>query len=182
MLGKKLLTLACVLAIIGIGACFLPPPHIPARLPAYLVGVRTLAIQVEDKSENEPFDAAAMSNETTASFNGLWKEYSIHARPWSSGMSADATLQIVVLHKSMLRDGLVDGKQAWNFQITAHYALTARDGSALGVSTERVIRFTRWFPAASLAPSWNLRDVFNDSAYNLAMFGGEFMFPDTSIQ
>lgn len=168
-----------MLAILACGACFLPPlPQPRPKAPPYLAGIRTIAIEVEDQSANEPFDSEPMSIAVAANFNQLWKDYHIHAEAWRAGNTADAALHITVIRKSSRLDRVSDDRQLWVFDLTASFAFTGSDGRLLRPSYERDLSIVHWIPIASSPPSLNLHDVFNGTAYNLATSGGGVFFPN----
>ena len=179
MLRPKVLTVAAVLGILACGACFLPPlPQPKRKLPPYLAGVHTVAIQVEDLSTSDPFDSGAMSTATAASFNRLWTDFPVHAEPLHSVNTADATLHIAILYKyksASLSRG-PDGGEVWDFQIAANFTLMARDGRLLWQQFGKTRNFARWFQAAPTPSLWNSREVVNGATYNLALTAGEGMF------
>ena len=177
MLKKKVLTVACAIAIVATGACFLPPEHVPPPpLPPYLVQVRTFAIQVQDASGKDLIDGDAMSRAVASNFNELWKDYSVRARPFQPSGHTEATLRITLARKSASGSSTEQGKQRWNFELSASSTLTAPDGRLLWQEQDENSHFTVRLENGLPPDGWNSRIVMKQSAYSLAMVVGEKIF------
>ncbi|HEU5352662.1 MAG TPA: hypothetical protein VFU55_13805 [Terracidiphilus sp.] len=173
MLEKKLLTLACVLAILGIGACFLPPPRPPAfPLPPNMVGARVLAIDVRDASPTEPFDGAALSNFTADQINQQWSLPQLRVVPEGDPASADATLHITIVSRQAICGRPAKHGCLWNLTLAARMELVARDGQRIWLRDEPPTTFTLWRITKATPFSWQEYGVRNAVASNLALRAG----------
>jgi hypothetical protein len=177
MLGKQVLTLACVGAILVTGACFLPQPRTPApALPPQLSGAHRIAVLVEDAAAVDPIDREVMSRDTVSNFNQLWADYPVRAAVLLHDTTADATLRIVVLSKSVSMYGDAGSKQRWDVQFTIDATLIATDGRLIWKQEHQRLRFPRRSPTGSPAPAWNDPALRRDMAYRLAMQIGDSIF------
>lgn len=169
MLRKKLFTLACVIAIVAIGACFLPPARVPPSppLPPYLGHIRVFAIQVEDKSGEDLIDEDAMSRAVASSFNRLWN--SVRAKPFPGPENNDATLRISINRKSASNNG----KQLWNLALVTSSTLTTADGRLLWQEQNETSHAMVWLGNGLPPDQWNSPIILEKIAYSLALHIGE---------
>ena len=168
--------LACAIAIVGIGACFLPPEHMPPPpLPPYLVNVRSFSIQVHDASGQDLVDEGAMSQAVVSNFNQLWKEYAVRAKPFQAFSGSDATLRIALDRKSASSSSTAHGKQQWIFELRSSSTLTSADGRLLWHRQEQNSHFAIWLENGLPPDGWNSRIVRKQAAYSLAMAMGDIL-------
>lgn len=177
MLDKKLFTLACAVAIMGIGACFLPPEHVPPpQLPPHLTNIHTFAIQVQDASGHDLIEEAAMSQAVASSFNRLWKDYSVRAKPFQPSSRNDATLKITLTRKSASSSHNDPVRPQWTFAWSASAVLNAPDGRLLWQEQNLNSQFFIRAQDGVRSVNWKSRNVIKESAYSLAMtVGGEVL-------
>ena len=177
MLHKKLFTLACVIAVVGVGACFLPPEHVPPPpLPPYLAQVRVFAIQVEDASGKDLVDVDAMSQAVAANFNQLWEDYKVRAKALRSSGNKDAILRITINHKSASSPSTSDGKQRWELELNTSSILATPDGRVLWQEQNETSQSMVWLTNGLPPDGWNSRIVRKQTAYSLAMqVGGKVL-------
>lgn len=177
MLRKKLLALGCAVAIVGVGACFLPPEHVaPPPLPPYLGHIRTFSIEVHDASSQDLIDDSAMSREVVSNFNRLWKEYALRAKLSRSSRVADAILRIKIDRKSASTFRGTDKRQEWAFDLKSSLTLSASDGRLLWQKQEENTRFKIAFEKGFSSDGWNSREVRHEAAYWLAMDLGDSFY------
>lgn len=174
MLDKKLFTLACAVAIMGIGACFLPPEHVPPPpLPPHLANIHAFAIQVQDASGHDLIEEAAMNQAVASSFNRLWKDYSVRAKPFQPSSRNDATLKITLIRKSATSSHNDPDRPQWTFAWSASAVLNDSDGRLLwqeqNLNSQFVVRLENGLPS----DGWNSHNVMKESAYSLAMTVGD---------
>lgn len=173
MLRKKIFTLVCAIAIVGIGACFLPPEHIPPPpLPPYLARVSTVAIQLQDVSGKDLIDGDAMSRAIASNFNQLWKDYSVRARPFRPGGYNDPTLKITIIRKSASSSSANKGKQRWDLELITSAKLTSPDGRLLWQEENQDLHSVVWLDGGLPSDGWNSRVMIKETAYSLAMSVG----------
>ena len=174
MLQKKIFTLVCAMAIVGIGACFLPPEHIPPPpLPPYLARLSTVAIQLQDVSGKDPIDGDAMSRAIASNFNQLWKDYSVRARPFRPSEGNDATLRIMIIRKSLTSSRTNSGRQPWQLELITSSRLTSPDGRLLWQDENQDSQSVVQLNNGLTSDGWTSRVVLKEIAYSLAMSVGE---------
>ncbi|HEV2213878.1 MAG TPA: hypothetical protein VGR64_01235 [Terracidiphilus sp.] len=182
MLEKKLFTLACVLAILGIGACFQAPPRPPAvPLPPALAGARVLAIDVRDASPSDPLPSAKLSDFTAAEFNAHWNLR--HVRVVSAGSSAspDATLHITILNKQATPGHTLGQSQSWKVILATRMQLVGKDGRQIWLRDESPITITTWRSPATPF-SWQYGSLLYDVALHLAWRAGTAFHKSNAVQ
>jgi hypothetical protein len=169
MLQKRMFVIACAIAIIGIGACFLPPQHVPPPpLPPYLAQVRTISIQVQDASGKDLIDGDEMNRAVASNFNELWKEYSVRAKPLQTSTHTDATLRIALVQKTAALSGTYHGRQQWVFELTSSSTLTAPDGRLLWKEQNQNSHFLIWLENGFPPDGWHSPIVMQRVEYSLA--------------
>jgi len=174
MLGKKIFALGCAIAIVALGACFLPHDHVPPpALPPYLGHVHHLSIEVRDTSGQDLFDESAMSQAVASNFNELWKDFSVRAKPVQAAKPSDAVLRIAITHKSA--SGGATGKQAWTFDLNSSLTLTSTGGRVLWQRGEENTRFRLSLEDGLPPDAWNSRVIQHEAAYWLAMRSGDVL-------
>jgi len=174
MLQKKIITIVCAIAILGIGACFLPPEHFPSPpLPPYLTQFKTFAIQVQDVCANNPIDGEAMSENIASNFNRIWKEHPLRARPFRAAGYNDPTLRITILRKSASNSGATKGDPHWDLQLITSSTLTASDGKVLWQEQNQGSHVAVVLDHGLPPERWNARVVMDRTAYSLAMSIGK---------
>ncbi|WP_109484512.1 hypothetical protein [Occallatibacter savannae] len=177
MLRKKLLALGCAVAIVGVGACFLPPEHVaPPPLPPYLGHIRTFSVEVQDASGQDVIDGGAMSREVVSNFNQLWKEFILRARQSRTSSPNDPILRIKIVRKSASIFHVTDRRQEWAFDLKASSTLTACDGRLLWQNPEQNTKFRMAFDKGLPSDGWNSREVRHEAAYWLAMDLGDSFY------
>jgi hypothetical protein len=138
MPGKQHLTAACVVAIVGFGACGLnlPTPSVPQpppRVPG-LAQVHTIAIQVQDVSGGDLVDGNALSRAVVANWNSVLKKKYVDFYVMQPSM--DATLKIVLLHKTLSCEPSTSFKQKCSLRLITSSTLTDRDGKLIWSGSE----------------------------------------------
>jgi hypothetical protein len=135
MLGKKLLTVAFVLGILACGACGLafresPPP--PMQL---FVGVRTVRVEVSNKTPTHHFDPVALQAAVIRDLNQARKRTALQA---VAAGDADSTLTLTVVDEDEYQadtqgNRVVSGVNPawWQFRAVMSVQLTAKDGRQL---------------------------------------------------
>jgi len=182
MLQKKLFAAACAMAIVGVGACFLPPgpvPHPP--LPPYLVQIRSFYIQVQDASNEDRVDGVSMSRAVASNFNELWKDFAVRAKSGEDSRRTDATLRITVEQKYASFSTVSRGKQQWIFDLRTSATLTAADGRLLWQKQNQISHFAIWLENGLPPDRWNSRGVRQHAAYSLAMTAGDLLHGSSPI-
>ena len=177
MLHKKLIAIGCAVAIVGMGACFLPPEHVqPPPLPPYLSDVRIFSIEVHDESGQDVMDDDAMSREVASKFNQLWKDYGLIARPVRGSKATDAVLRIRIERKSasVLQETI--GRPRWEFHLRASFALTAADGRLLWQKPEENTKFIIPLENGFPPDGWQSRVIRHIAGYSLAMRSGDLLY------
>lgn len=168
MLGKKLLTLACVAGIVALGACFLPP--IPAPLPPPRIdlhGIRHLCVTVSNKTEPQPIDPS-----TLAAHTAQWIDRRVDGRilraTASCAPSDDGTLHLEMLSESATpqENSASPGPSRWCVAVTLNATLTDRSGAVVWRAANFEFVYPRPLPAPDAATLW--RDRENQIAYLLA--------------
>src|ERR1035438_6901552 len=104
MLGKKLLTLACLLGILACGACSGPAYRPPVVRP--MVGVRTIQVVVANDSESRQLDPARLSAAIVVMLNRRHDGIGNGAFQATSAETlgdADAVLDVKILKESAHR-------------------------------------------------------------------------------
>lgn len=173
MLEKKLFTLACVLAILGIGACFVPPPQpTTVPLPPALTGTRVLAIDVLDASPTDPLQGTKLTKLTAFQFIQQWSVRHIRVIPQGSRDLADATLHITILKKQATPYQTQDRREAWKVALFTQMELVGKDHRQLWLRNESPITFLTWSSKAAPPPSLRSSGVMQLTAYNLALRAG----------
>ena len=181
MLRKKIFTIVCAIAIVGIGACFLTPSpeHVPPPpLPPYLAQVNTFAIRIHDVSGKDPVDGDAMSQAVSSNFNQLWKEYSVRATPFRSTGDKYPTLTVTIVRKYLSISRTNAGNQPWELELITTSKLTAPDGSLLWQLENQDSHSVVWLNNGLQSDSWNSRALIKQAAHSLAMsVGGKILNP-----
>lgn len=177
MLRKKLASIACAIAIVGMGACFLPPERVPPPpLPPYLGHIRTFSIEVHDASGDSLVDDGAMSQKVASEFNRLWKDYGIRATAARESRTRDAVLLININRKSISNSESFSGKRQWTFHLTLSMTLSAGDGRLLWEKHEKVSQFRLWLDDGSVPDGWNSHKIEHEVVYWLAMNSGDLFY------
>jgi len=132
MLGKKLLTLACVLGILACGACFGPIiEHLP--IVRALANARSIQVVVTNVSPTRHVDPSLFADALVEALNQPYQEgiepASISATDAVQGTTADAILKVILLKESArpLHD-LFQPPGFWKNSVTLSATLTSRDG------------------------------------------------------
>lgn len=122
MFGKKLLTFACALGILAIGACFLPPlpeHRTPAPPPPVSVhGVHSICVKVTNVSETHHIDPVTFGRWIVEAINRSRQPGWPRAHVGEPNNSGDAILQVSIENESAIPD------QANNAQPNPRYTYT----------------------------------------------------------
>jgi hypothetical protein len=173
MFRKKLFTLACVLAILGIGACFLPPPRPPVLLPPpFLAAERVLAIDVRDASPAEPLDGSVLSNLTADQFNQQWRLPHLRVVPDRTSEPAGVTLRITILSKQALPGRTMGQSQAWKVILATRMELVRNNGQRIWLRNQAPVTFNTSISTSATPFPWQSGSTRYDLAYNLALRAG----------
>ena len=174
MLRKKLLALECAIAITALGACFLPPEHLPRpQLPPDSEHIHSFAVQVMDLSRQDLVDEIAMNQAVAQEFNDLWKNPSIQAEPIEPSRWGRVKLEIVLHRKSISILNLPSGEQSWTCEAMSEFTLTAPSGRVLWQKREESIRFEIPYGRSFRSDRWNSPIVRKKAAHLLAKAAGE---------
>ena len=171
MSDGKLTTLACVLAILGFGACgggpYVRPS--PPPLPPVLAQVQTVAVQVEDTSGQDLVNVDLMSRRVASAINQVWKGRPIHLEARESPSRADAGLKITILHKTFSCAPLNPAKFAiCDFFITSSISIKASNGQVLWHFEDLTSHFTYNYKNGFPSDGWGRRDTTDTAAMWLA--------------
>ena len=165
MREKKLLSVACVLAILAFGGCSWPGP--PPPPPPYLAPVHTIAVQVQDASGQDPIDAEAMSRAIVSNLNGTWN--GVHAEANRSSTRSDARLDIVIVRKTFLCGApSAQNREQCKFHVTTSSTLTASDGKVLWAKSDHTWNFTLNLKSTESSNPWKQNWVTQLTASYLA--------------
>jgi hypothetical protein len=154
MLGKKLLTIACVLGILAFGACFGPVYHPPPRPLAPgldLSGVHSIGVTVTNNSESHHVDTSTLEKVLEEQINDQSRDIKVKARVQKGTGSGDAVLAVVILSENATEDSRPNaiGYHNWTFVMKMSVTLTARDGRVIWNGTNEDYSFSQGFPAGS---------------------------------
>jgi hypothetical protein len=154
MLGKKLLTIACVLGILAFGACFGPDYHPPPRPLAPgldLSGVRSIGVMVTNNSESHHVDTSTLAKVLEEQINEQSRDIKVKAHVEKESGNGDAVLAVVILSENATQNSRPNaiGYQTWTFRVKMSVTLTARDGRVIWKGTDEDYSFTEGFPAGS---------------------------------
>jgi len=170
---KKLITVACVVAIVIFGACGtggnLPNPRVPLPPPPIVPGlslVHTIGIQVQDASGGDPLDGDALTQAVVAKWNAVLKKNYVHFYVMQPSM--DATLKIVLLRKTFSCQPSSSDKQRCGIQLVTSSTLTGRDGKLIWRGAEEESRGE--FSVGYITPQeiWKSDVFMGDAAYCLS--------------
>jgi hypothetical protein len=173
MLRKKLFTLACVLAILGIGACFLPPPRPPVLLPPpFLAAERVLAIDVRDTSPSEPLEGSMLSKLTADQFSQLWRIHHLRVVPDRPSEHAGVILRITILSKQAIPGRTTGQSQAWKVILATRMELVRNNGQRIWLRNQAPVTFNTSRSTSPKPFPWQSGSTRYDLAYNLALRAG----------
>jgi len=134
MLGKKLLTLACVVGILAFGACFGPgykPPSPPSLRT--LSGVRTIHVTVSNQSPSRHLEPAPLAQAIVSEINSRTRQTGLRAVAQGESAPPDGFLAVVILDES----GAVKSRTnkldpvPWRFVIKISATLTGSERNVL---------------------------------------------------
>lgn len=177
MREKKLLTFACVVAILAFGACSTYFPSQP--LPPFLALVHTIAVQVQDDSGEDPVDTKTMTRALASHLNQLWKGHSVFAEAAQPSRQNDANLKIVVLRKALScapYSRHTEHRLLCTFDLTTSSTLTGSGDRPLWARTGT--HEATFFREKTLPPHpWELKPVADDiGSYLAAELDGDVRF------
>jgi hypothetical protein len=141
MLKKKLLTLAAVLGILSMGACFLPEPRdgpsvrppAPPELLA-LNGIHSIFVVIENNSVSNHIDSAAYAKIFTEEFNSPTKVQD-YQQVWATTDegTTDAKLLIKVLTEEANHPEQKTGSKYFHWHYSLRYSaiLSSKDGKII---------------------------------------------------
>jgi hypothetical protein len=132
----KLVTLACALAILASGACFLPPPR-PGPPPppplARVRGIRSLCVRVTNQSQTQHTDPVAFGHWVVESidknaYHGMPKAHLGEANQFD-----DAILQISIADERLIAPPLEAAEQGirYSFALKMDVTLTSSSGTEI---------------------------------------------------
>ncbi len=137
MLGKKLLTVACVLGIVAIGACFgpiggSPPPPPPLR---QVEGVHTIRVIVTNASDTRHIAPSRLAMSVILQINNRFGREmgGLHAIGSDDTGPADAAFSVTLLTETPHRVNRIVsvGQAEWKVTCKASATLTAKDGRVI---------------------------------------------------
>jgi len=139
MLGKKLLTIGCVLGILACGACFgpvyhgPPPPAPPPLRP--MEGVHTIRVTVTNASDTKHFASSRLAQSVIDQINYLSRRRNsgLHAIGSEAAKPADAILAVTILTETPYSVNRLAslGQAEWKVACKASATLTANDGRVI---------------------------------------------------
>ena len=174
---KKRLTLAGVVGILACGACGFPPLQPKTPLPPALVSVHTIAVKVEDGTNNNLFDSRTMSNATAENFNKFW-HFPAHAIAFNAEESSDAVLKITVHSNTVSCKAESKGKQDGYclYKMLVSVTLTAADGRILKSNPQALSRFVVSYHGNSPPEDLNANSLLQRVSDELAMTTGSLLY------
>jgi len=133
---KQLIAGACVVAMVGFGACGAslsapPVPHPPPAPVPGLAQVHTIAIQVQDVSGGDLVDGDVLSQVVVSNWNSALKKKHVYFDVTQHSMADDATQKIVLLRKTLSCEPSNPFLQRCGLLLTTSSTLTSRDGKLL---------------------------------------------------
>jgi hypothetical protein len=139
MLGKKLLTIACVVGILACGACFLPPigntPRDPPPPPLRdeLRGIKTIDLFVDDNSDSHLVVPAQVAGRIGGKMDWLEDRTHINCAFRATPRPRDAVLRITLLKESATQRAPESSQTGpgWLLELTINATLTGPDGQIL---------------------------------------------------
>jgi hypothetical protein len=168
MLGKKLLTVACALGILALGACFGPvgeyrPPRPPMNL---FTGIQTVRVVITNSSPSHYLDPAVIQRDVVTDFNISGNQTNVHAVIEGDG---DSTLTLDVAEEDAHQiKGNAGGKSAsWQFHAVGMAKLTNREGQVLWADPNWNVSYTRAYydiQKWNITPGWS--DVVSRNRFN----------------
>jgi hypothetical protein len=142
---EKLIALAAVAGILAYGACFLPPPRLPApprppRPHLDLRGSKRLRVTVTNTSDTHHFDAGMLEGCLADSINRR-REAGVPAAVAGGEASAgDSILSIVIERESAVAEAqqLANDSTTWDFDVTISASAERADGVVVWKQAGRV--------------------------------------------
>lgn len=170
---EKLITVACVVAIVVFGACGTganpPNPRIPLPPPPIVPGlsqVHTIGIQVQDVSGGDSVDGDTLSQAVVAKWNAVLKKK--YVRFYVVQPSMDATLKIVLLRKTLSCQPSGSFRQKCGIQLITSSTLTGRDGKLIWGGSDEESKGEFWVGYLTPQEVWKSDVFMGDAAYCLS--------------
>ena len=164
----QMTTIACVLTILGFGACGggrVPPPP----LPPVLTQVHTIGVEVGDSSGHDLVNTDLMSRDVALTMNAVWKGRPIHVEATGPSTRADAALRITILRKTFSCGSPNQlGFESCDFLITSSIVLKATDGQVLWHFENYQSHFTNRYKKGFPPNGWSLDETNSVAAQVLA--------------
>jgi len=162
MLSKKLLTLACVLAILAFGGCIFIPNGPPTAPRIEFNGIHTIQVTATNTSESPHIDPAGLARAVVKQINsdagatGI-KGQALQAQQAQPEAGApDAVLKITVLSESATLDPVTpsDKNMHWTFQFSISATLTKSDGEVVWSQTNAKYPLVRTYARKDPPEGW----------------------------
>ena len=137
MLGKKLLTVACVLGILAIGACFGPIGGNPPPPPPLgrVEGVHTIRVAVTNASDTQHIGPSRLARSVILQINNRFGREmgGLHAIGSDDAGPADAVYSVTLFSETSHRVNRIVsvGQAEWKVTCKASVTLTAKDGRVI---------------------------------------------------
>lgn len=170
---EKLITVACVVAIVAFGACGtdlnLPNPRVPLPPPPIVPGlsqVHSIAIQIQDASGGDSVDGDILSQAVVAKWNSVLKKK--YVRFYTMQPLMDATLKIVLLRKTLFCQPSSSFKQKCGIQLITSSTLTRQDGKVLWTGSDEESKGEFWVGYIAPQDVWKSDIFMGDAAYCLS--------------
>ena len=126
-----------------------------------LAQVHTIAIQVQDVSGGDLVDGNALSRAVVANWNSVLKKKYVDFYVMQPSM--DATLKIVLLHKTLSCEPSTSFKQKCSLRLITSSTLTDRDGKLIWSGSEEESKGEFWVGHITPQDVWK-SDVFIEAA------------------
>jgi hypothetical protein len=171
MLRKKLLTLACVLAILAFGGCIFIPSGPPKAPRIEFNGIRTIQVDVANNSESHHIDPAQLARAVVKSINsdasatGIKGQLPQAQQAQPQAATPDAVLKITVLSESATLAPVtkLEKNPYWTFQFRISTTLTKSDGEVVWSRTNADFPNVRTYARKDPPEGWQnpalLRDI-----------------------
>jgi hypothetical protein len=169
---RDLIGIATVAVIVVCSGCWmdinLPNPRVPTPPPLPVQGLdqlQTIAVELQDASGGDPVNGNALSDVVVDKWNSLLRKK--HVR-FETQPSADASLKIVLLRKTLSCEPSTSLKQKCGIQLVTSSTLTRRDGKQLWSGPEEESKGDFWVGYIKPPEVWKSDIFMGDAAYCLS--------------
>jgi hypothetical protein len=162
MLRKKLLTIACVVGILGCGACFLPPvnstPHYPPPPPIReeLRGIKAIRVFVDDASGAHTVDTSEVASCVAGNLDERAGQTHIKNEDRKTPRPGDAVLQITLQKVTTTQNppAQQENERRWSLELTIDATLTGANGETLWEQKSQSYRDDGYFQSNDPVKIW----------------------------